>query len=111
MKIYNLVYKNKESGEVKKFHRDDYRRYQAEDGTEISKSDAWMKWDFMGKERVEGMIDRHYAKRKSSSRHHFEAARERMRSLHYANEVGGSEKLETYLDGFIDCLNIFEGRD
>lgn len=101
---FNLIYKNKETGEVKNFSRDKYRNYIAQDGTEMSKSESWTKWTFMGKHGV------HKSRERSASRNLFERARERLRSLHYASEIATSEKLDNYLEGYMDCLSVFESK-
>lgn len=111
-KNFNLIYKNKETQEIKNFHRDRFRHYEAEDGTTMSKSESWTHWEFQGKTIGNNRIKSFYPRSgRSCSRNAFVQARETLKQLHYANEIATSDRLGNYLDGFMDCLNIFEGRD
>ncbi len=111
-KLFNLIYKNKKTGEIKNFSRDQYRTYEAEDGTMMSKSDSWKVWEFQGKTSGTHSIKSFNPRSgRSCSRNAFAQAREALKQLHYASEIAGSEKLDSYLDGYMDCLNIFEGRE
>lgn len=102
---YVLLYKKKSSGEEKLFHRDAYRNYVAEDGTTMSKSESWTHWEFLGKQGVNRVRVRNLGKNAILQ------AQERLRSFHYANEIGPNEKLEAYIDGFSECLSLIMGRE
>lgn len=109
-KKFNLIYKNKESGEVKKFSRDEKRNYMSEDGTEMSKSDSYTKWSFIGKDTENGTI-RFNDSKKSAGKSVFDRAKAHLNAMLYAMEVSNNQELEKYISGFVDCLNILEGRD
>jgi hypothetical protein len=110
-KKFNLIYRKKSSGEIKNFSRDRFRHYTAEDGTQMSKSQSWTEWEFQGKILENDRVATYNGTKKSAGKNVFYRAKETLRQLHYAHEISPSDKLENYLDGFIDCLNIFEGRD
>lgn len=111
VKNFNLIYRNKSTGEIKNFSRDRYRHYYAEDGTQMSKSESWTHWEFQGKTVSLNRVATYNEQKRSCGKNVFYRAKETLRQLQYAHEIAPSEKLENYLDGFMDCLNIFEGRD
>jgi hypothetical protein len=107
---YNLIYKNKETGEVKKFSRDQYRNYTSEDGFTMSKNESYQNWTFMGKSGPSARMSAS-ADKKSAGLKVFEKARNMLDGMYHAQTIKHSTEMEHYINGFTSCLEIFEGKN
>lgn len=101
---YNLLYKNRETGEEKYFYRDDKRNYTAEDGTFMSKGDSFTKWTFIKKD---GHQQRTLSEKKSLSRSTLKDALTTLNGLKLSQEINPSESLKDFIKGFERCLSMF----